>query len=235
MHEHASARQAIETMIRSGDLEGLLQAAEALHGHRCPMLALGVKAGQYALIQLFPDGDIHGVTAILEVANCFADGIQTVTGCTLGNGGLIFKDLGKTAVTVARHDGAALRLLVRPDFRERLFFKYPTVQPLFEKVVLQGTADHEERHRFEHMWSAMARRELTTPLEEQFLIKSMKIKAPHGHRRPSGVVCSQCGEGVAESRTRVKDGKVFCLACAGESFYLLTGEGITSAPGMEHL
>jgi len=233
MHEHASARRAMETMINGGDLEGLLQAAETLHGHRCPMLALGVKAGHYALTQLFPEGDIHGVTAILEAANCFADGIQLVTGCTLGNGGLIFKDLGKTAVTVARHDGAALRLLVRPDFRERLLIKYPTVQPLFEKVVLKGTADHEERHRFQHMWSAMARRELDAPLEEQFLIKSLKIQAPQAHRRPSGVVCRRCGEGVAESHIRVKDGQPFCLACAGESFFVLSSEGITAAPGME--
>jgi formylmethanofuran dehydrogenase subunit E len=235
MHEHASARRAVETMIRSGDLEGLLQEAGILHGHRCPMLALGVKAGQYALSQLFPEGEIHGVTAILEALNCFADGIQLVTGCTLGNGGLVVKDLGKTAVTVARHDGAAVRLLVRPDFRERLFSKYPTVQPLFDKVVLKVTADHEERHRFEHMWSAVARRELDTPMEEQFLIKSLKIQAPHPRRRPSGVVCSRCGEGVAESRIRVKDGQSFCLACAGESFFVLTGEGITGAPGMEHL
>ena len=49
MHEHASARKALETMIRSGDLEGLLRQAETIHGHRCPMLALGVKAGQYAM------------------------------------------------------------------------------------------------------------------------------------------------------------------------------------------
>ena len=235
MHEHASARQAVETMIRSNDLEGLLQAAEALHGHRCPMLALGVKAGHYALTQLFPEGHIHGVTAVLEAANCFADGIQWVTGCTLGNGGLILKDLGKTAVTVARHDGAALRLVVRPDFRERLFSKYPTVQPLFDKVMLKGTADHEERHRFQHMWSAMARRELDTPMEEHFLIKNVTISAPHGRHRPPGVVCRGCGEGVTESRIRVKDGQPFCLACAGDSFYILTGEGISRAPGMEHL
>jgi len=45
MHEHASARAAVETMIRSRDLEGLLRHAETIHGHRCPFLALGVKAG----------------------------------------------------------------------------------------------------------------------------------------------------------------------------------------------
>ena len=41
MHEHASARQAVEAMIRGNDLEGLLRHAETIHGHRCPFLALG--------------------------------------------------------------------------------------------------------------------------------------------------------------------------------------------------
>ena len=54
MHEHASARQAVETMIRSQDLAGLLRHAETIHGHRCPFLALGVKAGQYAMNLLGP-------------------------------------------------------------------------------------------------------------------------------------------------------------------------------------
>ena len=229
MHEHASARKALESMIQSGDLEGLLLNAEALHGHRCPYLALGVKAGQYALTRLFPEGHrLEEAVAILEGANCFADGIQMVTGCTLGNGRLFFKDLGKTAVTVARPDGKGVRLLVRPDFRERLFFKYPSAAPLFQKVMLQGDATQEEKHQFQHMWSAMARRELDTPLEEEFLIKDCTIKAPARSRPFSGVICSHCGEGVTEERIRVREGKPWCLACAGESFFMLTRRGVSS-------
>jgi len=45
MHEHASARAAVETMIRSRDLEGLLRHAETIHGHRCPFLAWGSRPG----------------------------------------------------------------------------------------------------------------------------------------------------------------------------------------------
>jgi formylmethanofuran dehydrogenase subunit E len=52
MHEFASARDVIETMIRSQDLEGLLSQTEHLHGHLCPFVSLGVKAGQYALLAL---------------------------------------------------------------------------------------------------------------------------------------------------------------------------------------
>jgi formylmethanofuran dehydrogenase subunit E len=233
MHEFEAARQAIEQMIRGNDLEGLLRHGETLHGHRCPYLALGVKAGRYALTLLEREGKgLTEMVAMVEAKNCFADGIQVVTGCTFGNGGLIFQDLGKTAVTVARReDGRAVRLLVRPDFRERLFFKYPAAGPLFETVVLKGAGTEEDRHRFQHLWAAVAKRELETPMEEQFLIRELTFKAPAAARPASGVVCSRCGEGVTESRILVREGQPLCLVCAGESFPMVAGGGVSYVPG----
>lgn len=243
MHEHASARQALEQMIRSGDLEGLLRQAEAFHGHRCPFLALGVKAGQYAMKYLshhehgHGHGHAHGhrhqgpgeVVALVEGSNCFVDGIQMVTGCTLGNNGLIFKDLGKAAVTVARkHDGHGVRLAVRADFREGMFARYPAAAPLFEKVMVLKQATGEERHRFQHLWEAIARRELEVPLEEQFVVQPLTIQVPDTARKMETVVCSRCGEGVLAAKAKIGNGKNLCLACAGEEFYLLTGKGISS-------
>jgi formylmethanofuran dehydrogenase subunit E len=229
MHEHASARQTVEQMIRSHDLEGLLRQAEIIHGHRCPMLALGVKAGRYAVDYLkMVNTGLEEVVAVVECNNCFTDGIQVVTGCTFGNSSLIFKDLGKTAVTVARRrDGAAVRLCVRADFREQMFARYPAAGPLFETVVLEGRGTEEDRHRFQHLWQAVARRELLeVPLEEQFLIQKLTITLPPLARRLATVTCALCGEGVMESRLRVKDGQMVCLACAGEEHYVLTGQGI---------
>ena len=228
MHQHASARKAVEDMIRSGDLEGLLRAAEVIHGHRCPYLALGVKAGQLAMTRLDRGG--HGpeeLVAIVEGHNCFTDGIQMVTGCTLGNSGLIVKDLGKTAVTVVRrHDGAALRLVVRADFREGLFARYPAAGPLFDLVVVKRQGTDEDRHRFQHLWAAVARRELETPFAEQFVIQNLTVPVPQQARSFGGVICWRCGEGVTEHRVRVQEGRPICLACAGEEYGVLTGQGI---------
>jgi formylmethanofuran dehydrogenase subunit E len=244
MHEHASARQTLEQMIRSGDLEGLLRQAEILHGQRCPFLALGVKAGQYAMNYLYHHhphhhhdhghghGHSHGfaeVVAVVEGCNCFVDGIQAVTGCTLGNNGLICKDLGKAAVTVAqRHDGAAVRLAVRADFRQGMFARYPVVGPLFEKVKVQELATGEERHRFQHLWEAIARRELEVPLEEQFLVQTLTIQVPDTARNMETVACSRCGEGVLAAKATIQNGQNLCLACAGESYFLVSGRGIES-------
>jgi formylmethanofuran dehydrogenase subunit E len=229
MHEHASARQAVETMIRSKDLEGLLRQAETIHGHRCPGLALGVKAGQYAMDYLGADHTgMEEMVAIVECNNCFTDGIQMVTGCTFGNNALIFKDLGKTAVTVARRrDGAAVRLVVRPDFRERLFERYPAAGPLFDQVVTKRQGTPEDQHRFRHLWEAVARRELTeVALEDQVLIQKKTITVPGFARMFATEICAGCGEGVMEPRVRLKNGQKVCLACAGEDYPQLTGQGI---------
>lgn len=229
MHEHASARQAVETMIKSKDLAGLLRQAETIHGHLCPGLALGVKAGQYAIDYLEQESTgMEEVVAIVECNNCFSDGIQVVTGCTFGNNALIYKDLGKTAVTVARRrDGAAVRLLVRHDFRERMFTRYPASGPLFDKVVVQRQGTPEDHHRFQHLWAAASRRELEeVSLEDQFLVQSLTIQLPAYARMFTTEVCQRCGEGVMAPRIRIKDGLKLCLVCAGEEYYLLTGQGM---------
>jgi formylmethanofuran dehydrogenase subunit E len=216
-------------MIRSCDLHGLLHHAETIHGHRCPFLALGVKAGQYAMDYLDHENTgMEEMVAIVECNNCFTDGIQAVTGCTFGNNALIYKDLGKTAVTVARRlDGAAVRLVVHPDFRERLFDRYPAAGPLFEKVVVQRQGNAEDLHRFHHLWEAVARRELEeVDLAEQFLMETLTIQMPAYAPIFATEVCDRCGEGVMESRIRVQGGQKVCLACAGEEYYLLTGQGI---------
>ncbi|MBM4284924.1 MAG: formylmethanofuran dehydrogenase [Deltaproteobacteria bacterium] len=228
MHEFAEARGAMAAMIRSGDLAGLLRQAEGFHGHLCPMLLLGVKAGQYAMKRL--DHHHHGmeeVVALVETNNCFTDGIQVVTGCTFGNNALIFKDLGKTAVTIARRDdGAAVRLTVRPDYREQLFARYPAVGPLFEKVVVQRAGTHEDIHRFQHLWAAVARRELEVPLEEQLLVAELTITLPPFARIYDSVICAACGESVMAPKAVTHEGRPTCRACAGQNFALLTGDGI---------
>jgi formylmethanofuran dehydrogenase subunit E len=228
MHELGTARKAMETMIREGDLEGLLRAAEAIHGHRCPYLALGIKAGHYAMNSLYSEGEPMSPTmAIVESNACFADGIQVVTGCSFGNNHLIFKDLGKNAATVVRQeDGKAIRLVVRANFREMLFARYPAAGPLFEKVLIKREATQEDHDRFRHLWEAVARREMEEPLEEQFLIQPLTVQVGKAPLSFKEVICSRCQEGVLETKARFRDGHPVCLACAGEKFFLLTGQGI---------
>lgn len=233
MHEFANARQPIEAMIKSGDLEGLLRQAEAIHGHLCPFVSLGVKAGQYAMNHLGTGSTgMEEVVAIVECNNCFTDGIQVVTGCTFGNNALIYKDLGKTAVTVAlRGNGRGVRLVVRPEYRQQLFDRYPAAGPLFEKVVVQRNATPEELHHFHHVWPAMARKELERPLEEALLVQELTVTLPPYARIFASVNCAQCGEDVMEPRVRLVKGQPTCLACAGAEYLQLTGQGLGCGRG----
>ena len=77
-------RAPIEELIRQGDLEGLLRKAGELHGHFCPYVALGVRAGYLALTALGIEQNLgmEEALAVVETNNCFSDGIQVITGWT---------------------------------------------------------------------------------------------------------------------------------------------------------
>ena len=69
-------------------------------------------------------------------------------------------------------------------------------------------------------------------LSEQFLIETCTIQMPAFARIVATEVCERCGEGVMESRIRVQAGQKVCLACAGEEYYQLTGQGIDCSRGL---
>jgi len=75
----------------------MLQAATDLHGHFGPFLALGVRMGLVGLRELSvqPADTRLTVSVTLEYAvpiSCILDGIQTSTGCTVGNSRLAWKE-----------------------------------------------------------------------------------------------------------------------------------------------
>jgi formylmethanofuran dehydrogenase subunit E len=112
-------RTEIERLIKDEDLDSLLRKAGELHGHWCNYLAYGVKAGCYGIKQMgITNTGMEEIIAIVETNNCFSDGIQMVTGCSFGNNSLVYRDLGKTAVTITRRDGQALRIALDPDLGE---------------------------------------------------------------------------------------------------------------------
>ena len=72
---------------------------------------MGVKASARAVRELrVASKGMEEVVAIIETNNCFSDGVQMVTGCSFGNNALIYRDYGKTAVTLAKRTGEALRV-----------------------------------------------------------------------------------------------------------------------------
>ncbi|MEA3374765.1 MAG: FmdE family protein [Chloroflexota bacterium] len=231
-------RTPIEAMIREGDLEGLLKKAGELHGHFCPYVALGVRAGYTALKALGIERNVgmEEVIAIVEVNNCFSDGIQMTTGCSFANNAMIYHDVGKTAVTVARRDNSgavateAVRVAVRADYSASFDERYPEAHKLFEKIVRnREEPTPEERKRLSQLWAETSYRQLDLPEEEIFTVERKQIDLPSYAPILDSVICSVCGESVMETKARLRGGEPVCIPCAGAERYVLDGSGISVA------
>jgi formylmethanofuran dehydrogenase subunit E len=226
-------RMDIEGMIERNDLEGLLKKAGELHGHFCNYLAYGVIAGLYAIKKLgITNTGMEEIIAIVETNNCFSDGVQMITGCSFGNNALIYRDYGKTAVTVTKRDGQAVRLVLDPEFEDSREVEYPEAYELFDKLVvkrIQGTA--EEFARFMGLFAEMSTREISVPAEKVFRIKEEKIELPAFAPIFDSVKCETCGENVMKSRAIEKDGSYHCIPCSKAEHFEMNGSGIMKREG----
>jgi formylmethanofuran dehydrogenase subunit E len=184
-----------------------------LHGHKCPAMPLGLRAGAAALNRLSAShtGD-SALLALVELgdnhcATCFADGVQTITGCTFGKGNIQKLGYGKWGLTlIDKKRGKAVRVVPRAEVmmanKQTEFFQNyrmkgvpPTkvppevVEPLIEKVL---NAPQENLLQVSEAFDY--------PYEEP----------PHSF---SSFVCEECGEMVVEEYGRVKNGKKVCIPC----------------------
>ncbi len=214
-------RKDIEGLIKKGDLRGLLGKTGELHGHFCSHAAYGVKAAYIAMRELgIMNTGMEEVVAIVETNNCFSDGIQMVTGCSFGNNSLIYEDYGKTAVTVAKRDGTAIRIALNPTFEESSTEKYPEANALFEKIVVRREEPTpEESARLMQLSEDIAVELLDADNSKLFTIERKTITLPEYAPIFASVRCSICGENVMETRARVSDGEPVCIPCSGDEHY----------------
>ena len=213
----ANPRRDIEAAIAAGDLPELLRMNGMLHGHFCPFSAMGVKAAVRAVRELgVRSTGMEEVVAIVETNNCFSDGVQSVTGCSFGNNALIYRDYGKTAFTLAKRTGEAVRISVRADrvMEERT----PEATQLFERVVVERSGTEADKERLSELWKELSFKILDLPDEEVFDIRRMTIEIPSYARIFANVKCCVCSENIMEPRARIKDGKPICIPCSDHYF-----------------
>ena len=190
------------------------EAAE-FHGHVCPGLAIGYRAAEVALDELFSGrSEDEELVCIVENDACSVDGVQFVAGCTFGKGNLIFRDYGKQVYTfILRDESDAVRISQKAEFS--MNNSAPEASDLMKKV-FSGEATEEEASLFHKQRSNMVEQYLTRPADEIFEIKHVKAEIPERARLFNSVRCAECGEIVSESRARVKDGKFVCIPCSNE-------------------
>jgi formylmethanofuran dehydrogenase subunit E len=222
-------RDEIERFVIEDNLEGLLKKSAEFHGHICSYSAYGVKAGYHAMKELsVTSKGMEEVISVVETNNCFSDGIQLVTGCTFGNNALIFKDIGKTAVTVInRKNKRSIRLALKKSFWDSRKKEYPGFFELFEKIVVRReSVPDSERKKFFRLAEEMALNELKVPEEIMFEIERKKVRPPEYAPIFDSVACSICGEAVMESRAGVRKGRPACLTCMEGPYFYMDGYGI---------
>ncbi len=164
-----------------------IDAAVQFHGHSCPGLAIGLRAGELAIREVGRAYD-EDVVAVVETDMCGVDGIQFLTGCTVGKGNLLLRDFGKMAFSFwRRRDEKGVRLVLRPD-------------------ALQSRDPEESRED-------KTRRVLEAPLEQLFEVKEPREPMPGKAPRLASLTCEACGEPTMESRTRRFAGRTLCIPC----------------------
>lgn len=188
--------------------EELIHKCIDFHGHWCPGLATGIRAAEYAL-QEFGHSYDEDIVTVAETDFCGVDAIQFLTGCTLGKGNLVVRNLGKVAFSFyRRRDGKAKRIVLRPsddtgreEYRE------------LQRKSNEGSLSEDEWTRFLELRDEHSGLILGTELKDLFEVKEVQSSVPEYAPMAKSVICEDCGEMVMETKARFFGGRVLCITC----------------------
>lgn len=236
-------RAQVTQMIKTAKLENLLLEAGKLHGHYCPGLAMGIIAAYYGMLELarkhkIPPARLQNsegmeeMMVIIENNSCFTDGIQYVSGCTLGNNSLIYHDLGKTAVTFFLRCGElteGVRLVSNGRIDQVIRAADPRFEALFTSVVKEQDRDPELLKQFKKVSAAAAFSMVSRPWEELFRMEMVSVEVPDYAPIRKSLFCSLCGEEIMQGKEAQTEPSVLCASCAGAAYAILDGQGMHSS------
>ena len=185
-------------------LQTILELSAAQHKHLCPRQVLGARiglAGAAALGMAVPRTDKR-LLIIIETDGCFADGLSAATGCTMGHRTLRLADYGKIGATfVDVKTETAVRITPQLDIRQKAHHYAPD----------------EKKHYYAQLvgYQHMPDEELLTIQPVQLTTTVKQIVSRNGVR----VNCANCGEEIVNEREIVREGRPYCIACAGPAYY----------------
>jgi len=192
----------------------LYKAGLLLHGHKCPAMPMGLRAGLAALEALGTERAMDGqLTALVEIdtdhcATCYADGVMMATGCTFGKGNIRKLGFGKFVLTLIDNTtGRSVRVATRNEVIKRnqesefiQFRKKGIPASKIDASLVDPAVEYI----------------LAEPTEKLFKIgpvRESKVTPGRAHDFNT-IICSECGEVAVERYARIKNGKVVCMPCA---------------------
>ncbi len=199
-------------------LEELFDVGLKFHGHKCPAMPMGLRAGMAAMrvlgVERSQDKELllESETGKTHAAGCFLDGLMTATGCTYGKSNiqkLYYNKMAFTLIEVAT--GRSVRVSLKPGFLEQSV-QSPFVQKRKEGILPQ-----------------LIPAEITDPLvsrimslpEEQFLeIGEVVVRTMPPKQKSCFDVkrCGICGDAVfTDKLTEKDDGTAICIPCGAKA------------------
>lgn len=162
----------------------LWEKCVAFHGHECPGLTIGYKAALYVMEHLEINfSEDEELVCISENDACGVDAIQTMLGCSIGKGNLLFHMTGKQAFSFYnRNKNKSVRLVLK-----------------------EIGGEMTKLERFELFQSLKP--------EELFDIKEATLVVPERARIFDSYVCDCCGEKTGANWIRLQGEKKLCVDC----------------------
>lgn len=184
------------------------------HGHRCWASVAGVRAGLAALrllgVKRSGGRQLHAFIEIGEDHGgmCFGDGVQYVTGCTLGKGNMEKTPYGKLAVTlIERASNRAVRVSYKPTLAKQISdsaFMVKRGQGMEPDEIPEA----EQMELVDMVWNAAEADVLS--IGEVFQFEREWFPEVMGF-----VPCAACHELTARAYVRVLGDKHVCIPCSG--------------------
>jgi formylmethanofuran dehydrogenase subunit E len=196
------------------ELKDYFETALKFHGHKCPAMPMGLRAGLAAMkalgVERAKDKElvVESETGEGHAAGCFVDGVMTATGSTYGKGNITKLRYNKMAFTlIDARTGRAVRVSLKPEFFEKALSS-PFVQKRREGVLPQDIPPAITDPQVERI--------LNLP-EGDFLTVSEVFKREVKKGPTSFEVkrCAGCGEAVFTNKLKEgRAGGLLCIPCA---------------------
>ena len=195
-------------------LKDFLNVALEFHGHKCPAMPMGLRAGMAAMkalgVERAKDKElvVESETGEGHAAGCFLDGVMVATGATYGKGNIKKLFYSKMAFTLTEaKSGKGIRVSLKSEFFEKAL-QSPFVQERKKGVPPQDISPE--------ITNPLVERILNLP-ESEFLNISKVFQTEVKKGSPNFEVkrCSKCGEAVfTDKLKKTPDGKLLCIPCA---------------------
>jgi formylmethanofuran dehydrogenase subunit E len=195
-------------------LKDFLDIALEFHGHKCPAMPMGLRAGIAAMkalgVERAKDKEltVEAETGKGHAAGCFLDGVMVSTGCTYGKANIQKLYYDKMAFTlIEAKSGKRIRVSLKSGFFEKALHS-PFVQERKKGVPPQDISPE--------ITNSLVERILSLPESEFLDIGQVFHKeVQKGSTNFEVKRCSKCGEAVFTDKLhKTLNGELLCIPCA---------------------